>query len=808
MGFGQNLWMSEVLDLLDNIVSNFRNVARVQEESYVMTIRINNVAPGKVNLAEFKSCMLASLRSLLPKEWTTQHEVAWSWCWERVEGAVLENMGKPPRWQKALVDLLGSIDDATGFQLRQDTFLRFFALSSEGEGYFKQNMSYLHLIVTKILAFCMQMYTDPVTCCDEISALGLRHVGYAIPLELLMPFVGICISVIRDLGAEEVALKAFSWSLTLLTQMMSRVIAEGSTIVMKAVNVNSPVAVRSAIACAARGARAECMLLVKVGTRDISPFLWSVQSGAIEAAHAMLTDLLTIRADRDKYYYEADRLFRRHPDIINTFLQDAPLLIMPLLDGLIWRSRLTRNGLRRTNYYLKHLLLNHEGKFQKTLEWFVKANDPKLMVHPMLVLLSDVIWSRVAMRSFVQRKAWFVFTLVIFVLSQSIITGYNEEDSTDALRYTTFVLRILIYIFSMGHMLFQHTEKIIAAYKTGNTMRLAKKLSVPAYLANWQDSFNFILMLMLVAMLCNEPVLHCIPDDGGNLLTDQCESIPDIRQSYHFLNMLAMFLYYVLLLDLAVFNNRLSAYVLVCGRMLSEIALFLFAMFSTLLTLSSAFSCLEQGDEDFKSIPSGFISMWEMLLGMYRTEHYAKLNKEPIVRMGVYVYLVIAVIFLLNLLIAQLTCSYDAIYADMVGYARLKRSRIIVETMPMVSAKRWVLFRETLVLDSPIEFNEGDVGISGGIQVEEPAGLHPTTVDAIRRFGGTTSPLVQWPDEADGSIEDDRFGRLEAMIKKAMDAMAAKSTKKKKQKGHASSSGMSGSGSKGGEENSYGEEEE
>ena len=121
---------------------------------------------------------------------------------------------------------------------------------------------------------------------------------------------------------------------------------------MKAINVNSAKGVVAAINCAARGVRATWMLLITVGTRDISPFLWSVQSGAIDAGLAMLNDLLTIRADRDKYYYEFDYLFRRHPDVLNVCLQDAPALVVPLMDGLIWRSRLTDNGYRRVNYYV------------------------------------------------------------------------------------------------------------------------------------------------------------------------------------------------------------------------------------------------------------------------------------------------------------------------------------------------------------------------------------------------------------------------------------------------------------------------
>merc|ERR1719217_1877276 len=402
MGFGQNLWMNEILDSFNNIMTNFANVGRVQEECYVLTIRIAKVTTGKVNLPEFKSCMLASLRSLLPKEWTTMHETAWSWSWERIESFMLENMGKTAKWEKALITLLEGIDEATGYQIRQDIYARFFSSTPAGESYFKQNVTYLHLLVTKVLGLCMTMYKDPVYCVDDISGIGLRHVGYGIPTELFQPLiVGIC-GVIRDLGVDEVSLKAFTWVLNLIGQMQTRTITEGSTIVMKAINVNNVKAVKDAINCAARGVRAQWMLLITVGTRDISPLLWSVQSGAIEAGLAMLQDLLTIRADRDTYYYEFPYLFKRHPDLVNICLQDAPALVVPLLDGLIWRSRLTDNGYRRVNYYIKYLLIDPEGKFAKNIEWVVKSNDPKLMVHPMLVLLGDVVWSRVAMRSFIQ----------------------------------------------------------------------------------------------------------------------------------------------------------------------------------------------------------------------------------------------------------------------------------------------------------------------------------------------------------------------------------------------------------------------
>ena len=39
----------------------------------------------------------------------------------------------------------------------------------------------------------------------------------------------------------------------------------------------------------------------------------------------------------------------------------------------------------------------------------------------------------------------------------------------------------------------------------------------------------------------------------------------------------------------------------------------------------------------------------------------------------------VTVIFLLNLLIAQLNCSYATTYQDMLGYARLNRGKIVTE---------------------------------------------------------------------------------------------------------------------------------
>jgi hypothetical protein len=37
-----------------------------------------------INFESFKPVMMAALRSLLPKDWSTAHETAWEWLWTTV----------------------------------------------------------------------------------------------------------------------------------------------------------------------------------------------------------------------------------------------------------------------------------------------------------------------------------------------------------------------------------------------------------------------------------------------------------------------------------------------------------------------------------------------------------------------------------------------------------------------------------------------------------------------------------------------------------------------------------------------------
>jgi len=95
-------------------------------------------------------------------------------------------------------------------------------------------------------------------------------------------------------------------------------------------------------------------------------------------------------------------------------------------------------------------------------------------------------------------------------------------------------------------------------------------------------------------------------------------------------------------------------------------------------------------------------------------------------------------------------------------------------------------------------------------EVMEPASANPTTVDMIRRFGGSTSQAAQWPQEEAGDDEEDRFDRMEKLIEKAMKRIGTSGGRRKggSASGAGSSSRMSGDDSMDGMSDQVGSEHE
>ncbi len=365
-----------------------------------------------------------------------------------------------------------------------------------------------------------------------------------------------------------------------------------------------------------------------------------------------------------------------------------------------------------------------------------------------------------------------VFLLLLFTdfLIFMILFGPTTRRAI-YLETTVFACRAFIYVFSMTELVFSNMKALWNDYKNKNYDRFLH-VPIPRSFYDWQQVTSWLLSIMLILMCANEPILHCFSDmngfEGGGLFTEVCEAGANMKFRYSCFSTAAIFLYYVLLIDLSVFSTWISAFVLVCGYVVSEVGLFILALAFFVLMFSSGVSTLDHEIDNFKGLHKSSLSFTRVTAIMYNKVDYADLHTEPVLFIAVVCFVITTVIFLLNLLVAQLNSAYEAIYVDMVGFARLNRSEIICDTMSLVSQKRWNNYVSALHLEERLEFNEGDVGLAGGVQILESASANPTTKDMIRRFGGSTSVKMQWPEDDQQGDENDRFDKMEKLIQKAM----------------------------------------
>jgi len=617
--------------------------------------------------------------------------------------------------------------------------------------------------------------------------------------------------------------EAFRWSLSLISQILVRTINEGSTVVMQAINRNSVSQLKRAIAKEPRGRRFQSLLDVHVGEQHISPLEWAIESGSLRVAEAILRDLLTIRADRAKYYYGVDELFGRHPDIVKKISEEAMTLLMTLLDGLVWRSHRTserpEGTMRRCNYFLKHVLVAKDGGFSDSLQWISAAGDPAFVSHPVISKILDMLWGGVVYRSFIISRMWNMVGLIVFLMSQEVLERHFEQSAQ--VRYMVLAGRIYTYIIGMGRLITYHLgriwtwcrdtmrriiqeidtdgngsidrEEMVEALRrfkdtVGAEIRKALRVLRDDDGAGGQDEarkaiankekntyniISFALMLVLALMLPHEPLIWCL--DSPDWPTTQCPDADKIRHQYSVLAMMAMAVHWFILIDLAVFNTQISAFLLVIGQVTGEVKQFLMAICFLLLMFGSAISimcrnCPTEGG-NYDDMPNAIVTLFAITVSLYQGD-FRQIDESPVLLLSVFTFLTVSVILLLNLLIAQINRSYEYIYKDMLGFARLNRASLIVDAMKAEQKKpKWHKYVASLKLDERVEFDEGDLGLAGCIQILEEAKLHRQLTESIHRYGGTSSPLEPWPeDKSELQLEsnEERLDRLDAMIQKAL----------------------------------------
>eukprot|EP00435_Cladocopium_sp_Y103_P041624 s702_g11.t1 len=768
MGQRNEAWMDELL--------------KVFHECDLLAINLITKSQS-IDFEKFKPVMLAALRSLLPKQWSTLHENAWEWLWTTVARNLNESTMKVRAFKPFNVKLFTNLTEDHLDRFRVDIFTAFFARSTASQDLFKQSQSRLRYIADRVLQSSADMFQkNKDDTLDDLSALGLRHVGYGIPIELFGPFADCCVEVMlpliqempndcaskkmmwcpkdrahqlpeKDLP-EHMMLEGFRWSISLTARVLVRTIMDGSTAVMQAIHFDDSKRLHRALQDAPRAERSVWQLAVQVGSQSISPLFWALRSGAHAAAKTMIEDVLTIRADRDNYYYGVDQLFKYQPNIADNILREAPFLAETLLNGLIWRSHKSQDNWRPVIYYLKHMLqdMDEEKMLSRALISYVHFNHPQTIMHPILAFSLDLLWENLALRFFLMDRVLTVFNCIMFILAECYLNQASMiSDPTTSM--VLFVARCLVYTLGFFRLVYWHTCHVYKAYRQKATTRICG-LVLPQYLCRGSAILSFLIMVDLLCMLTVEPMVHCL-GSKAQVVSFQCEQWTDeMSLLYEMFVVVGLFLYMILILELGSISIKFSEYRVLCLHAMEQVLLCFGVVFLTILSFAFAISGMANevsrltNAAEWQDVSAILSTLVRLAFGAMDLGIIEKVCVEsPLLIIVIVLFMMLVYSFFFNLLVSQFCGVYTSLAADIKGHARLARGEIIIETFKAVKLSRWQKFMNSMHLDQKVDFEQGDIGLAGGIKTYEPALAHPIAKDQIVRFGGRTEGHLPWPEK-------------------------------------------------------------
>ncbi|CAE7657366.1 mqo, partial [Symbiodinium sp. CCMP2456] len=395
------------------------------------------------------------------------------------------------------------------------------------------------------------------------------------------------------------------------------------------------------------------------------------------------------------------------------------------------------------------------------LQWLCTHGDAKITSHPAVCLAADTVWFRFAVFYFILGRFYFLLTALVFATSQAFLFHHDYKETFEE-NIATLCCRVFIYLGCLPSMMFSLTRKLYGDFKQGSITHFCGRcFPIPDSLKSFQVVGQLGLMWTFVFMFALEPITYCVNSRAASnyeLFSVLCPEGQQIMDVYSILSSIALLIYWFLLTDFSLLSMRVSAFLLVCFYLISEVVLFVLALTFLILAFSTAISALNHHIEDFETVPAWMRALLQISLGMFPNTHYDDFQVEVTVLVAISVFVALVFIFLVNLLIAQLNQAYHNMFEDIYGNARLTRAAVIVQVMAQVPRKRWQNFLNNLAFDQPLEFNEGDVGIAGGIQILEPASAKIVTSDAVKRYGGSTAPTMPWPVEETANLTDEAGG--------------------------------------------------
>jgi hemoglobin-like flavoprotein len=689
-------------------------------------------------------------------EWDKEISLAWAWLWGIISKGIIKTVGTFERREHDVVrrtwEVIKTRHDSmqigeTFYQeLRREApfVLQLFHRPKKLQAYMW--MQAVELLVT--------FSERPSEFFEELKHLTIRHIKYGVKAEYVTPFGNTLLAGLGMLLTDEwtdvkvqAAWKAL-WQR--VSTCVSRAFNVGSNLIMVALVNGDMDKLQKAIMCAPRVERVSWVCRLSGYNSILSPIFWAIRDGRFDIAQFLIADVLSIRADRERYYYGREELHKTHPQLVSILCMECPEQIDSFLDGLMWHSQTVDDGLLRVNYYLADLYADPTqvpDPYKTPLAVLCMHGESSMFDHPVLDKLLTLKWQRFG-RNMVLCNHVYLFALLA-VFTAFLHENLHAEDiscseTETALIYTAGGMS-LILLLGMCIMCVRQVSRgcVWRVHVAGDI-----SVRLPMLLANGWQAMRLCMVISIVIAVATS---YC------NMLFPVAAKDQFRATIYPFnilIKSISALMIFLQALEALMLFDQLAAVILAAKILIQDVTANLIVITAVMVSFSAALLALE--DVEYPSLAQG---IWVLIKASLYMGHPAVDHVHSFASVLVTVYMICTCVLLLSMLVAQMSLAYAKVAPEKSRLAKKNRAYACVEVEALLPlSSRQKMFQE-LRFDSPLEFDNGDMGPAGGVQVLESASVraHPKYCpDRIQRCTVSCLPSDPWPQiEEEPSKEHD-----------------------------------------------------
>mmetsp|Transcript_2496 Transcript_2496/g.5982 ORF Transcript_2496/g.5982 Transcript_2496/m.5982 type:complete len:1471 (-) Transcript_2496:34-4446(-) len=740
------------------------------EQVYIFAPRLYRWGMRAPHVSTVGEAFENAAKATLGKErWTALVNDSFRWYWRSISKALSgELLGFESKRNEVVMLSWETVKQRTDVEELGRIFWKHLNdLSPEQTHLFRRSLKMWGHLIHHIMAMLMTSISDPEGFFEQLFELTIRHIRYGVRSEYLGPFGNALICTVQEILGDTWSDRANGAWLSIwkrAANSISKGLNMGGNAITHALVGGNVDALQAAIGSAPRNLRAEWLCQIDINGAVISPLYWALHDGKYAIAEFILSDLLTIRADIHGYYYGREELFKHHEDIVGKLGRECIGLLPVLFDGLLWHSKEKLQGRKiRVNYYIRDLYGDpdlEKDPWNSPLAWLVNLDDNESFKHPAVRKTLQLKWEGFGLKIFCLKEISYFLMLLTFMLGH-----VRDPSSCDKNYLGTRIVLLIIAICTLAVQILmiasQLKRKLMLPVTIGKFT-----IHLPRGLVGLWNILRIVTCVIIIVAFANQScdTIDCSVDPnateclGMNLTRRELSlhllaakakadssttksSLSSFNYAGQTALAIAAVLLWVQMFQLSILSTPMAAFTYTIGIMFGDLSHSLFMILILMAAFGSALTII--GDAPFdQGWDRTIVLLLQEVLGVAQPLYS---DISSFTRFLLLFFVICVTIGMLNILIAQLTITYDKLTADKEGFAMKHRASTCLEIESFIPMSwRRKIFCD-LAFHIPLSFSDSDEGPSGGVQAIERDVCPRYVPDRIMRFTGDASPNDPWP---------------------------------------------------------------